>query len=216
MIAPLSNKASTDAVARGVGESIPIGSGQSGGAETLFFDPGGHNEALALLSADALRHRRLESAFMFADRRCRRLTPGARDFLLRATASRLMGYEACAKDDLERAFEIDPTDELVASSILVWGPKPLQGLAAANTIAGASEDPENSRARDAGPASGGRSDRVENAGSCRHARRLGRLACKQRSRAADPSRRGRVLFCARSRRHASAGRPRLVSGCNRD
>ena len=83
-----------------------------------------------------------ETAFMFADRRCRRGTPGARDFLLRATAFRLMGDEGCAKDDLERAFEIDPTDDVVASSVLVWGPHALRGLAAASFISGASEDRE--------------------------------------------------------------------------
>ena len=111
-------------------------------AEALFFDPARHNEALALLSAEALQKGELETAFMFADRKCRRPTPGARDFLLRAAASRLMGYEGCATEDLERAFEIDPTDELVASSVLAWGPQTLHRLAAASFIAGVSRNCE--------------------------------------------------------------------------
>ena len=141
MSAPASDAAPFSAAAQDVGELILTG-GEFPSLEALFFDPSRHNEALALLSAGALRTRRLETAFMFADRRCRRPRPGARDFLLRATASRLIGDEGGAKQDLERAFEIDPTDDLVASSVLHWGPQSLHGLAAASFIAGVSEDRE--------------------------------------------------------------------------
>ena len=44
--------------------------------------------------------------------------------------------------DLARAFEIDPTDELVISNVLQRGPQGLRRFAAANFIGGASEDRE--------------------------------------------------------------------------
>ena len=110
MIAPASNKASSGARARGVGEPIPAGSGQVGPAEALLFDPGRHNEALALLSADGLRQRELETAFMFADRRCRRRTPSARAFLLRATVIRapLEGGRSSTADVQPRFGGVQP------------------------------------------------------------------------------------------------------------
>ena len=44
--------------------------------------------------------------------------------------------------DVARAFEIDPTDELVISNVLRRGPQALRRFAAANFIGGASEDRE--------------------------------------------------------------------------
>jgi O-antigen biosynthesis protein len=142
VIATAASEAPFFAAAQSVEGSLFGDADQFRPAQVLFFDPARHNEALALLSAEALQKRQLETAFMFADRKCRRPTPSARDFLLRATASRLMGYEGCATEDLERAFEIDPTDELVSSSVLVWGPQALHRLAAASFIAGASGNRE--------------------------------------------------------------------------
>ena len=43
--------------------------------------------------------------------------------MLRATASRLMNETSYAEADLARAFEIDPTHDLVISNVLAWGPQ---------------------------------------------------------------------------------------------
>jgi O-antigen biosynthesis protein len=111
-------------------------------AETGFFDAARHNEALVLLCANALRMGRSEAAFMFADRRCRLVMPTAYDLLLRATASRLMNETRYAEGDLARAFETDPTNDLVIANVLAWGPPALQRLAAASFIEGESQDAE--------------------------------------------------------------------------
>ena len=108
-----------------------------------FFDAGRHNEALALLCANALRMGRPEAAFMFADRRCRLPTPTAYDFMLRATASRLMNETSHAEADLARAFEIDPTQDFVISNVLAWGPTALQPIAAACFLDSELEDRES-------------------------------------------------------------------------
>jgi O-antigen biosynthesis protein len=110
--------------------------------EALLVEPRRQNELLASLSASALQKGEFEAAFMFADRRCRRPTPSARDFLLRALACRRLGYDESATQDLVRAFEIDPNDELVISNALRWGPQACRSIAAANFIAGISEDRE--------------------------------------------------------------------------
>ena len=110
--------------------------------EALLVEPRRQNELLASLSATALQEGQFGAAFMFADRRCRRPTPSARDFLLRASACHRLGYDESAAQDLVRAFEIDPTDELVISNALRWGPQALRRSAAANFIAGISEDHE--------------------------------------------------------------------------
>ena len=114
-------------------------------ARTGFFDAVRHHEALALLCANALRMGRPEAAFMFADRRCRLPTPTACDFMLRATASRLMNETSYAEADLVRAFEIDPTHNLIISSVLAWGPTALQPVAAASFLDGESEDRDSLR-----------------------------------------------------------------------
>jgi GT2 family glycosyltransferase len=111
-------------------------------AETGFSNTARHNEALALLCADALRMGQSEVAFMFADRRCRLVTPAAYDLLLRATASRLMNETRYAEGDLARAFETDPTNDLVIANVLAWGPPALQRMAAASFIEGESQDSE--------------------------------------------------------------------------
>jgi O-antigen biosynthesis protein len=114
-------------------------------AKAGFFDAGRHNEALALLCAEALRIGRPDAAFRFADRRCRLPLPTAYDLLLRANASRLMNETSYAQADLARAFEIDPTHDLVISNVLAWGALALRPIAAASFVEGASEDPESLR-----------------------------------------------------------------------
>ncbi len=110
--------------------------------EALLVEPHRQNELLASFSAAALQGGDYWAAFMFADRRCRRPTPSARDFLLRALASRRLGCPESATQDLARSIETDPTDELVISNALRWGPRVLRRIAAANVVAGASEDRE--------------------------------------------------------------------------
>src|SRR5271166_828339 len=110
--------------------------------EALLVEPHRQNELLASFSAAALQGGDYWAAFMFADRRCRRPTPSARDFLLRALASRRLGCPESATQDLARSIETDPTDELVISNALRWGPRVLRRIAAANVVAVASEDRE--------------------------------------------------------------------------
>jgi O-antigen biosynthesis protein len=110
-----------------------------------FFDANWHKESLALLCADALRTGESDAAFMFADRRCRIVTPAAYDLLLRATASRLMHEMRYAEGDLARAFEIDPTHDLVIAKVLEWGPSALQRMAAANFVDSESQDGQTLR-----------------------------------------------------------------------
>jgi GT2 family glycosyltransferase len=112
---------------------------------TGFFDAARHNEALALLCADALRKGPPEAAFMFADRRCRLGTPATYDLLMRATASRLMNETRYAEEDLARAFETDPIHDLVIAKVLEWGPSALRRMAAANFVDGESQDGETLR-----------------------------------------------------------------------
>ena len=111
-------------------------------ARAGLFDAGRHTEALALLSAEALCTGRSEAAFMFADRRCRLSAPTACDFMLRATALRLMNQTSDAEADLARAFEFDPTSDLVISNVLAWGAQTLRPMAAASFLDGDSEDRE--------------------------------------------------------------------------
>ncbi|MGO9431191.1 glycosyltransferase family 2 protein, partial [Rhodoblastus sp.] len=99
----------------------------------LFFDPGRHCEALALLAGGHLNQGEFALAFQYADRRCRQSNPGAHDYLLRAEASRRAGHEDVAALDLARAMEIDPTDRLVNHIALLWG-APEQKLAAARAL----------------------------------------------------------------------------------
>ena len=146
------------------------------------------SERLSLLAADALTTGRPEAAYMFADRRCRLQAPTAYDFLLRATASRLMNEAAFAEADLTRAFEIDPTHDLVIDNVLRWGGAALRPIAAASFLDGNSEDPESLRlamlvagiCRDA--------DRHENARPRGNVRGLGRLAAKWRPATDHPTR----------------------------
>ena len=79
-------------------------------AATGFFDADRHNEASTLLCADSLRMGKSNAAFMFADRRCRVVTPCAYDLLLRATASRLMNETRTPKGTSRvRSRSIQPT-----------------------------------------------------------------------------------------------------------
>ncbi|HXZ15975.1 MAG TPA: glycosyltransferase [Roseiarcus sp.] len=103
------------------------------------------SERWSLLAADALTIGRPETAYMFADRRCRLPAPTAVDFLLRATASRLMNEASFAEADLSRAFEIDPTHDLIVSNVLRWGAAAARPIAAACFLDGEAEDPESLR-----------------------------------------------------------------------
>ena len=108
----------------------------------LFFDPLLHFEALALLASSNLRDGDSNSAFKYADRRCRSLAPDARDFLLRAEASRLSGRSEYAANDLARALEVDPNDLLANRSALIWGAMAGRKNAAARLIANLASDGE--------------------------------------------------------------------------
>ena len=90
--------------------------------EPLFFDPNRHRQSLALLASASLVAERADLAFAFADRRCRLSAPTALDYVLRALAVRAAGREEEARADLDRAFEIDPADEMVLSCALSWAP----------------------------------------------------------------------------------------------
>ena len=110
-----------------------------------FFEPARHSEALALLCADALKRGRSEAAFIFADRMCRLSPPTACDLILRAMASQLMSETGYAEADLARAFEIDPTHDLVIANVLAWGPPALKPIAAASFLDGELQDPDTLR-----------------------------------------------------------------------
>ncbi len=109
-------------------------------ARAGFFDRDRHSEALALLYADALKARRPEAAFMFADRMCRLSGSTAYNLMLRAIASRLMSETRYAEADLARAFEIDPTHDLIIANVLAWGAPALKPIAAASYLDGESQD----------------------------------------------------------------------------
>jgi O-antigen biosynthesis protein len=100
-----------------------------------FFDPGLHFDWLARMASSRLATGDGAAAFRFVDRRCRSLAPNARDFLLRAEASRLSGYAGEAIEDLERALTIDPTDILANRSALRWGNPPMREAAAWQLLA---------------------------------------------------------------------------------
>ena len=86
--------------------------------DAYLLDPASHFEALALMAASRLTGGDAGLAFKFADRRCRSLMPNARDFLMRAEASRVSGYADYATKDLAKALELDPDDVLVNRSVL--------------------------------------------------------------------------------------------------
>ncbi len=77
---------------------------------------------------------------MFADRRCRLSGPTAYNFMLRAIASQLMNETMHAEADLTKAFEIDPTHDLVIANVLTWGAPALKPIAAASFLDGESRD----------------------------------------------------------------------------
>lgn len=91
--------------------------------EGRFLDGSTHAAELVTLASDLISQQRREDAFPFVDRRCRLIGPNARDFLLRAEASRSERFEVYAKKDLAAAIAIDPTDPLVNFAALTWGPR---------------------------------------------------------------------------------------------
>ena len=121
----------------GVGDHVSgnCGTGFLGvNSRALFFDKERHGEALALLASAYLSKGDPASAFPFADRRCRVQLATARDYLLRAEASRLTGHSDYAESDLESALEIDPTDPLVNFGALSWGSKDARSEAAKRLV----------------------------------------------------------------------------------
>ena len=82
---------------------------------------------------------------MFADRRCRLSGPTAYNFTLRAIASQLMNETMHAEADLTKAFEIDPTHDLVIANVLTWGAPALKPIAAASFLDGESQDRDTLR-----------------------------------------------------------------------
>ncbi len=110
--------------------------------KALFFSAEGHGEALALRAVEELRRGAPDAAFAFADRLCRLSRPAARDFLLRAEISRRAGFNAEARADLARAFDLDPTDRLVMRHALTWGPEPMQAAAARAALDDPLTEPE--------------------------------------------------------------------------
>ena len=113
--------------------------------EPLFFDPNRHRQSLALLASASLTAERADLAFAFADRRCRLSAPTGRDYLLRAIAARVAGREDEARADLDRAFDIDPADEMILSCALSWGRAPLKAAAAATLIESERENKDSLR-----------------------------------------------------------------------
>jgi GT2 family glycosyltransferase len=113
--------------------------------EAMFFDPGRHAESLALIASQHLNQGRFQLAFQFADRRCRIVKPKARDFLLRAEASRRSGHAAFAAEDLAKAIEADPTDPYVLQAALHWGGPAQQRAAATEILAEAGFEPDTLR-----------------------------------------------------------------------
>ena len=99
-------------------------------ADALFFDSRRHFEALFLNVQRHLEDGRPDLAFPHADRRCRLPSAGARDFLLRAEISRRAGFLDERARDLDRAFELDPTDRLVLQAALMRGEPAQKSLAA--------------------------------------------------------------------------------------
>lgn len=80
----------------------------------MSLDPTLHPQSLNRLAALALERDWAQAAFAFADRRCRiQPLPKARDYLLRAEASRRLGDRAGAAADVHKAREIDTLDPLV-------------------------------------------------------------------------------------------------------
>lgn len=77
---------------------------------------------------------------MFADRRCRLSAQTADALLMRAIVSRLMNETVYAQADLARAFEIDPTRDLVIANVLAWGAPALKPIAAASLSDGELQD----------------------------------------------------------------------------
>lgn len=80
----------------------------------LILDPKLHPQGLNRLAAHALGRGQPHAAFAFADRRCRiKPVPGARDYLLRAEASRRLGDDVGAAADTRIARDLDPLDPMV-------------------------------------------------------------------------------------------------------
>lgn len=80
----------------------------------LILDPKLHPQGLNRLAALALGRGEPHAAYAFADRRCRiKPVPGARDYLLRAEASRRLGDDVGASADTRFARDLDPLDPMV-------------------------------------------------------------------------------------------------------
>jgi O-antigen biosynthesis protein len=91
-------------------------------AAQRFTDKTYHPAALVLLAGYYLSQGEADSAFVFADRRCRiSPPPRAQDFLLRAKCLAALGDESAARRDYAKALELDPIDPNVNRLILEAG-----------------------------------------------------------------------------------------------
>jgi GT2 family glycosyltransferase len=114
-------------------------------ADSAFFDPRRHGEALARLASECLSRGESSAAFRFADRRCRLSKSGARDYLLRSEASRRAGHDEFAARDLARALDADPTDRMVKTLVLQWGSDEQKRQAARAIVADGGTDRDTLR-----------------------------------------------------------------------
>ena len=108
-----------------------------------FFNRLSHAEALQALTAASLERDDAASAFRFADRSCRIFQPRARDRLVRAEALRRMGLDDFALQDLATALEVDPTDPLINSAAMIWGPEAGRVDAASRVLGVEAAEPDH-------------------------------------------------------------------------
>lgn len=108
----------------------------------LVLDPKLHPQGLNRLAAHALERGQPHAAYAFADRRCRiKPVPGARDYLLRAEASRRLGDDISAAGDVRVARDLNPLDPLVNLQALRCLDDPEREDAAAALVADPTADP---------------------------------------------------------------------------
>ena len=112
-------------------------------ARTILDEP--HHQSLELLAALALADGNLESAFKYADRRCRILpAPEPHCYVLRGEASFQMGQKTDAIADVEKALEIAPDDIAANRRMLAWA-KGGRQIRAARALIGHDHDLESLR-----------------------------------------------------------------------
>src|SRR5262245_43512553 len=87
---------------------------------SIFDEP--HHQSLELLAVQALTDGKSQTAFRYADRRCRILpVPEPHCYVLRSEASFRIGAKTTAIADLTKALEIAPHDIAANRRMLAWG-----------------------------------------------------------------------------------------------